>query len=168
MSQPVPPGWYPDTDDPTAERWWEGNSWSDQRRPRGAVTIAHRPSIVIDRTEDGIRSASTAVTIGYVGLWFCIAATMFSVLGAGFTALAWMLIIGLGLFTPIATVIGIVAIILAARAFGMIPPGPDRQPARTALILGILSTATGIIALVLCIPLGLLFHYLGALVQRPS
>jgi hypothetical protein len=30
-------GWYPDPEHDTQDRWWDGTSWSDHRRPRGAV-----------------------------------------------------------------------------------------------------------------------------------
>jgi hypothetical protein len=31
-------GWYPDPDDAASDRWWNGVSWSDQRRARGGAT----------------------------------------------------------------------------------------------------------------------------------
>jgi hypothetical protein len=37
MSEPSTPpiaGWYPDPENATADRWWNGSSWSDQRRSR--------------------------------------------------------------------------------------------------------------------------------------
>jgi hypothetical protein len=39
MSEPSAPptaGWYPDPENATADRWWNGSSWSEQRRPRNA------------------------------------------------------------------------------------------------------------------------------------
>ena len=30
-------GWYPDPENEAGERWWNGVSWSDQRRARGAA-----------------------------------------------------------------------------------------------------------------------------------
>lgn len=29
-------GWYPDPEDDTGDRWWNGATWSDHRRPRNA------------------------------------------------------------------------------------------------------------------------------------
>jgi hypothetical protein len=41
MTQVTPPGWYPDpgqtNDGPAAERWWDGNAWTDRTRPAGSA-----------------------------------------------------------------------------------------------------------------------------------
>lgn len=41
MTQATPPGWYPDpgqtSDGPAAERWWDGNTWTDQTRTADAA-----------------------------------------------------------------------------------------------------------------------------------
>ncbi|MFC9842011.1 DUF2510 domain-containing protein [Streptomyces sp. NPDC060223] len=52
MTQVTPPGWYPDpgqTDDsPATERWWDGETWTDQTRPVGSAAAwgppAHPPA----------------------------------------------------------------------------------------------------------------------------
>ncbi|MFF7333106.1 DUF2510 domain-containing protein [Streptomyces sp. NPDC008150] len=41
MTQATPPGWYPDpgqtSDGPAAERWWDGNTWTDRTRTADAA-----------------------------------------------------------------------------------------------------------------------------------
>lgn len=32
MSNPIP-GWYPDPQSPTSQRYWDGTAWTDQTRP---------------------------------------------------------------------------------------------------------------------------------------
>src|SRR3954463_9604091 len=49
----APAGWYPDSEQPGNERWWDGYQWSEHRRPSGdplasgaaapAVPFAHAP-----------------------------------------------------------------------------------------------------------------------------
>ena len=44
-SAPLPvAGWYPDPENETSDRWWDGANWADHRRPRGAVATAVVPS----------------------------------------------------------------------------------------------------------------------------
>lgn len=38
-AQPVA-GWYPDPEDATAERWWDGAGWTDHRRPSTVAPVA--------------------------------------------------------------------------------------------------------------------------------
>lgn len=40
MASGTPSGWYPSPDDPSAERWWDGESWTDHTRPRTSTTPA--------------------------------------------------------------------------------------------------------------------------------
>lgn len=42
MSNPVA-GWYADPEDPAQERWWNGSSWSDSRRPSTQVAVPPVP-----------------------------------------------------------------------------------------------------------------------------
>lgn len=56
-SAPVP-GWYADPEYLGSERYWDGSSWSDQRRPAQASTATSAPS-------NGL--AVTALVCGIVG-----------------------------------------------------------------------------------------------------
>ncbi|MBO0914559.1 DUF2510 domain-containing protein [Streptomyces laculatispora] len=38
MSNPTPPGWYPDTAAPGNERWWDGTAWTAHTRPYAPAT----------------------------------------------------------------------------------------------------------------------------------
>src|SRR3954447_13627283 len=38
----APAGWYPDTEQPGNERWWDGTQWTEQRRP--AIPAASLPA----------------------------------------------------------------------------------------------------------------------------
>jgi hypothetical protein len=35
---PVPAGWYPDTTNPTVQRYWDGATWTDHTAPAGTVS----------------------------------------------------------------------------------------------------------------------------------
>ncbi len=37
MTTPTPPGWYPDTNAPGTERYWDGNAWTASTRPVGGA-----------------------------------------------------------------------------------------------------------------------------------
>lgn len=39
----VPAGWYPDVEQPGAERWWNGALWTDHRRPTVDPTLGGQP-----------------------------------------------------------------------------------------------------------------------------
>lgn len=39
----VPAGWYPDVEEPGAERWWNGALWTEHRRPVIDPTVAATP-----------------------------------------------------------------------------------------------------------------------------
>jgi hypothetical protein len=35
-----PPGWHPDPDDPTSQRYWDGSQWTEHRSPAQAAAPA--------------------------------------------------------------------------------------------------------------------------------
>lgn len=43
MSTPIGPGWYDDPDDQKAERWWDGQAWSPNRRRKQSTFSSQAP-----------------------------------------------------------------------------------------------------------------------------
>ena len=41
------PGWYPDPNDPTTNRYWDGAKWTDSRAPRAATTQSKTSGMAI-------------------------------------------------------------------------------------------------------------------------
>ncbi|MFJ9040629.1 DUF2510 domain-containing protein [Streptomyces sp. NPDC102406] len=58
----TPPGWYPDPHAPATERWWDGTTWTQDRRPVPAA--AARPA----REPGGRRTRAVAVAAAGVAL----------------------------------------------------------------------------------------------------
>jgi hypothetical protein len=54
-----PPGWYPDPNDPSTQRYWDGSQWTDSRAPGAAVAPA--------RSTNG--KAIAALVLGIT--WIC-------------------------------------------------------------------------------------------------
>src|SRR5829696_3230683 len=42
MSELPVPGWYPDPDDASSQRYWDGTRWTDDRAPYSSVATASR------------------------------------------------------------------------------------------------------------------------------
>ena len=69
MSTPAP-DWYPDPDDPTQLRYWDGNIWTENRAP--APGTAEQPQApersegrgIEDVAWAGVAAAAEAATIG--------------------------------------------------------------------------------------------------------
>jgi hypothetical protein len=56
-AQPVA-GWYPDPENATAERWWDGTSWTDHRRPSTVAAAPPAAPPVAPAAEPGADPAS--------------------------------------------------------------------------------------------------------------
>ena len=60
MAQPLPiAGWYPDPEIPGRDRWWDGTSWSENRRVAGSAAVpaaapAAAPAAVPGRRGPGL------------------------------------------------------------------------------------------------------------------
>jgi len=57
MTQPTPPGWYPDPASPASHRFWDGNSWTQQTRdmpaPDPAALVAEPSEPLPEASPDG-------------------------------------------------------------------------------------------------------------------
>ncbi|MFF1836330.1 DUF2510 domain-containing protein [Streptomyces sp. NPDC058231] len=60
MSDATPPGWYPDTAAPGADRWWDGTAWTAHTRPAAAVP---QPSPPTARTTGGASGGGARVAV---------------------------------------------------------------------------------------------------------
>jgi Protein of unknown function (DUF2510) len=54
----MPPGWYPDPDQPATQRYWDGAAWTDQRAPFAATSRSTAFSV-----EFGIACLGAAIAI---------------------------------------------------------------------------------------------------------
>jgi hypothetical protein len=64
-SELPPPGWYPDPNDPSSRRYWDGSRWTDNRVP--AATAAHPATVTPARPTNG--KAIAALVLGIT--WIC-------------------------------------------------------------------------------------------------
>ncbi|WP_179300877.1 DUF2510 domain-containing protein [Rhodococcus sp. ACPA4] len=65
-------GWYADSTNPTIERWWDGNQWTDQTRLAGQSVAppGYGGPTVVNPEKNGFGLAS--LILGIVGLLFCL------------------------------------------------------------------------------------------------
>lgn len=60
MNSPgAPAGWYPDAHDEGQEQYWDGQRWTDAKRPS-----QREPSVPAKQTED--RGSTALVVVGYI------------------------------------------------------------------------------------------------------
>ncbi|WP_025132764.1 excalibur calcium-binding domain-containing protein [Leucobacter sp. PH1c] len=67
MSTPAA-NWYPNPDDPTEERYWDGTQWTARVRPLGADPLAEEPAPSAPQRRKRRTPLWVAVTAGVVGL----------------------------------------------------------------------------------------------------
>lgn len=80
MSTPTPPppaGWYPDSQNPEGERWWDGQAWTAHTRPKTLVALhlpaglqtdkaqARQPFVAVG-TQQGRSVKNTSATLALV------------------------------------------------------------------------------------------------------
>ena len=49
---PPPPAWYPDPQNPSVQRWWDGGQWTDYQRPASAVSYSLPPAAPMSGEEE--------------------------------------------------------------------------------------------------------------------
>lgn len=79
-SAPVP-GWYVDPEHPGSERYWDGNLWTEQRRPTQVSTATSAPSSGFAITALVCGIVGIVLVIFFVGWILGIIAIVFGVLG---------------------------------------------------------------------------------------
>ena len=60
MSQ-TPAGWFPDPDDASQYRYWDGATWTEHRAPRTTTTTTDQLSKAGNELADGLAKGFTAV-----------------------------------------------------------------------------------------------------------
>ncbi|MCS5718591.1 DUF2510 domain-containing protein [Herbiconiux sp. CPCC 205763] len=125
---PPPAGWYPDTDQPGNERYWDGTQWTDTRRP---VLTAPPPYV------------PAAPPVKAPGQGLATAALVLGIIGAVFAFIPGV--------TGLAIVLGLLAAILGGVALMRKTPGRQR-----AAIGSILGGAAFIVAIVMTIVYGVI------------
>jgi hypothetical protein len=72
-STPAPgPGWYPDPNDPSTQRYWDGSQWTESRAPAGQAAQTKTNGMAIASLVLGILwiwwiGSVLALIFGYVG-----------------------------------------------------------------------------------------------------
>lgn len=169
------PGWYPDPSGTDGQRWWDGVTWSEHRRPYPAPEAVHPPTFAnlavpppqlyapgyyavppVRQPDPG--AAYRGRTLGIIGISLCAAAVVFALPGGSFDTVNWMLVVGMLVFAPAATIIGIIAVVFASKALGSGVAGADRGAAKQAMALGVISICTFPIVFALGLIWNLLLH----------
>lgn len=66
----IPAGWYPDTEQPGNERWWDGSTWTDARRPVLAAPPAPPAAMTVPAGADLPGTPRTAPSPLWKRPWF--------------------------------------------------------------------------------------------------
>jgi hypothetical protein len=144
-SQPVA-GWYPDPENPTAERWWDGTGWTDHRR---ASTVA--PAA----TYGGLPAYTPAPASPYGAPAYAAPAQQNNTLAVvGFVLAVGGIVISFGGLTPLAGgIVSIFALVRANRMRAQGLPFDRRGFAIAGIIVGFAICLLEIAALVVLLTL---------------
>ncbi|WP_426625435.1 DUF2510 domain-containing protein [Leifsonia sp. McL0607] len=119
-------GWFPDPDNLSRERWWDGAAWTVSTRPRAAAQSQSRSGI-----------ARRGFVLGIVATALAAATMLSAFLGSTGAEPNMGLTVSVFVLMPAATVTGVIGIVLStigrARAVGT----EERRVAASGLALSI-------------------------------
>lgn len=121
------PGWYADPEQFAAQRYWEGEAWSDQRRPAQVVAVVAAPPPVVQSPGNSL--AVAGFVCGIVGVAFGLIPWTFW--------LAWIL-----------GILGIVFGAIGRRRAAKDPAAGKRSMATAGLVLGVVAIGLGIVGII--------------------
>jgi hypothetical protein len=77
-----PAGWMEDPEDPSHERWWDGDGWGEQRRPKGTMPpwAAGAPTASVTGDLNPLAVASLVASLVWMGGLSSVAAIVLGVL----------------------------------------------------------------------------------------
>jgi hypothetical protein len=68
MSGQQPAGWFPDPDDPTKQRYWDGQQWTEHRSPAMAVNYEQATQIRAKSRRTAVKVIGALVVVGLL-IW---------------------------------------------------------------------------------------------------
>jgi hypothetical protein len=131
----IPPGWYPQPDDPRVMRWWDGSRWTDQIQPISLPT----PPLAQPNRKVGLAITAAALTVagliglslGFVGGLILVAAVVVALIALAKRQRLRGLSIASLCIAPIALVIAL-AVAIGSSSSTKAPVAAEPEPVVTA------------------------------------